>query len=115
MSVQTDRLQAEIMKNLGLMLNREFPNAKYMDKISIHEVRLTTDKRIAKIYYSVWLQDANIEKVEEEIKKHSKYIRGLLAKKINTRIMPELAFEYDKALENANRIEEILKASKQGK
>ncbi|QHX35954.1 ribosome-binding factor A [Spiroplasma sp. TIUS-1] len=115
MSVQTERLQAEIMKYLGLMLNREFPNSKYMDKISIHEVRLTTDKRIAKVYYSIWLQDVNIKNVEEEIKKHSRYLRGLLAKKINTRVMPELSFEYDTALETANRIEDIIKANKQGK
>ncbi|WP_339023201.1 30S ribosome-binding factor RbfA [Spiroplasma endosymbiont of Crioceris asparagi] len=108
-SFKGQRLQADILKALTIIFQREFLNSRYIKTLTIHEVRLTSDKRIAKIFYSTYDVNAKLENVEAEINKHLKYIKKMLAQKISARIMPEIIFVYDTALDNANRIEKLLK------
>ncbi|AHI52741.1 30S ribosome-binding factor RbfA [Spiroplasma culicicola] len=110
--IKLERAQSTILRELNLILQREFPDSEFVNSISVHEVRLTNDMSQAKVYYSSMDSEANLGDIEEELKEYAKEIRMLLASRVEMRSVPELKFEYDKSLENANKIEEILKEIK---
>lgn len=107
--IKLERTQSTILRELNLILQREFPDSEYVKTLSIHEVRLSNDMSHAKIFYSFLDINADKEEVQEEINDYLKEIRMILASKVEMKSVPELVFEYDKSLENANKIEEILK------
>ncbi|QGS51821.1 30S ribosome-binding factor RbfA [Spiroplasma tabanidicola] len=110
--IKLERAQSTIMRELNLILQREFPDTEFLNSLSVHEVRLTNDMSIAKVFYSSMDSEASIDDIKEEIKENAKEIRMILAGKIEMRSVPELKFEYDSSLEKANKIEKILKEIK---
>ncbi|ATZ21615.1 30S ribosome-binding factor RbfA [Mesoplasma tabanidae] len=103
------RKEATILRELTIIIEREMKN-DILRALSIAEVRLTNDSEIAKIYWSFLPLNNEITKelISSELEENKKTIRMKLAHKLNTRTVPDLFFEYDTSLENANRIEEIL-------
>ncbi len=77
--------------------------------ITITEVELTDDLRIAKVYYTV-LGD---EKSKAESRKGLERARGFIQREIGKRIRlkrtPELIFKYDHSIDRAAKIEQLLK------
>lgn len=111
--IKIERAQSTILRELNLILQREFPDSEYLNGLTIREVRLTNDMSQAKIFYSLLYTDADLTEVAAEINDYVKEIRMLLASKVDMKNVPELIFEYDKSLENANKIEQILKEIKE--
>ncbi|ARU91933.1 ribosome-binding factor A [Spiroplasma clarkii] len=111
--IKIERAQSTILRELNLILQREFPDSEYLNGLTIREVRLTNDMSQAKVFYSLLYTDADLKDVEAEVKEYLKEIRMLLASKIEMKSVPELIFEYDKSLDNANKIEQILKEIKE--
>lgn len=107
--IKLERTQSTILRELNLILQREFPESSYIKTLSVHEVRLTNDMSHAKIYYSSLNKEANLDELKEELSENLKEIRMILASRVEMRAIPELLFEYDKSLDNANKIESILK------
>lgn len=103
------RKESTILRELTIILEREMKNDT-LKAISIAEVRLTNDSEVAKIFWSFLpIKGISKELLENEIEDNLKEIRMKLARKLDTRTVPELKFEYDTSLDNASRIEEILK------
>ncbi|KAJ3632095.1 hypothetical protein Zmor_022105 [Zophobas morio] len=107
--IKVEKTQSTILRELNLILGKEFPETTYLKTFTIHEVKLTNDMSHARVFYSSFDANASEEDLKTEIDENLKEIRMLLAGKVEMRAVPELTFEYDKSLENANRIEEILK------
>lgn len=74
--------------------------------VSITGAVVTKDLKFAKIYYSVLSGDKT--EVLKALKKATGFFRSELAKRINLRITPELAFEYDTSIEYGSNIAKIL-------
>ncbi|MCD6161213.1 MAG: 30S ribosome-binding factor RbfA [candidate division Zixibacteria bacterium] len=104
---RTDRLSSQIGKELSnLLIDTLPPPADVL--ISITEVSLTKDLRIAKVYYSVYGDNNAIDRAENYFKDNIKRIRMELAGRIRVRFMPELTFNYDPSIEREQRISELL-------
>lgn len=104
------RKESLILRELTLILNREMDN-EILKAVSISEVRLTNDSELAKVYYTflAFNPEINQESVAEQLELNHKKIRMNLARKIQVRVVPDLQFIYDTSLDNANKIEKILK------
>ncbi len=74
--------------------------------VSITGADVTKDLKFAKIYFSVLGDDKN--EVLKALKSATGFFRSELAKRINLRITPELAFEYDSSIEYGANISKIL-------
>lgn len=109
---KVDRNQSIILRELNLILQREFLNNDYLKNITIHEVRLTNDMGHAKVFYSFLDNELSKDEIKNELNENKKEIRYLLAAKVDMKSVPELEFNFDDSLENANRIDEILKQAK---
>ena len=75
--------------------------------VSITAAEVSPDLKFAKIFFSV-LGDDKAE-VLKALKSASGFFRSELAKRINLRITPQLAFEYDNSMEYGANISNILK------
>lgn len=78
--------------------------------ITVTHAEVTADLSIAKIYLSIY-GTQNKQDVLADIQEQAKWIRHQLALRIGKqiRIMPELRFLLDETLEEAEKIEKILK------
>ena len=76
--------------------------------ISVHEVTMSPDLRIATAYVRP-LVAADNDMVVKLLASHARYIRGLLAPRIDMKFMPELRFRIDTALDYAEKIDALLK------
>ena len=74
--------------------------------VSITGAEVTKDLKFAKIYFSVLGDDKN--EVLKALKNASGFFRSELAQRLNLRITPELACEYDSSIEYGANISKIL-------
>ena len=76
-------------------------------KGSVHEVQVSPDLKIATAYVRTLVAGQD-EALLQALNRNRKYIRGLIAPKLDMKFMPEVRFRIDTALDYASRIDEIL-------
>jgi ribosome-binding factor A len=79
--------------------------------VTIPEVRLTPDLRIATVYVMT-LGGSDVKVVIEALKRNKKFIRAEVARTVNLRYAPELRFVEDETFEEATRIDRLLDSPK---
>ena len=77
-------------------------------KIGVHEVQMSPDLRIATAFVRP-LIDGDNDAAVKLLARHARYIRGLLAPRVDMKFMPELRFRVDTALDYADKIDRLLK------
>lgn len=77
-------------------------------RVGVHEVAMSPDLRIATVFVRP-LVDAKREAALKLLAKHARYMRGLLAPRVEMKFMPELRFRIDTALDYAAKIDQLLK------
>jgi ribosome-binding factor A len=77
--------------------------------VTINEVQMSPDLKIATAYVRAVKGGDNALRALE---RNRKYMRGLIAPKLDMKFMPELRFRMDTALDYASKIEEILHSPK---
>jgi ribosome-binding factor A len=97
------RTLAEIFYS-GKIFDKDLANIS----ITISEVRISPDLRVAKIYVSPLggLLDKDI--FIELLKKQAYNLRFLLTKKIHLKYSPELVFVYDDSFDNVEKINHLI-------
>ncbi len=105
MSLLVDRLSKTIQRELSMLLMKQAKDSN-LASVTVTEVRVTKDLSYATVYYIVpaFLKD----KIDESFNRSKGYLKSELAKKVQSRKMPELLFKYDEALEYGNHINEVL-------
>ena len=110
MANKQERIATLIRKNIAEIIQFELKNP-HLGFVSIPEVRVSKDFSYAKVYVS-FIKDEEI-KEGLEVLEHSKgFIRSALAKKMDTRRVPELSFVLDEGYKKEERITEILNSLK---
>lgn len=75
--------------------------------VSVHEVQVSPDLKIATAFIRTLIDGAD-QKALEALNRNRKYIRGLVAHKVDLRFMPEIRYKIDTALDYANKIDDLL-------
>ena len=76
--------------------------------VTVHEVQISPDLKIATAYIRTLIAGAE-PKTLEALNRNRKYIRGLIAPKLDMKFMPDIRFRIDTALDYASKIDEILR------
>jgi ribosome-binding factor A len=79
--------------------------------ITIPEVRLTPDLKLATVYVMP-LGGQDIKPVITALEKHKRYIRSEVAKAVNLKFAPDVRFREDVSFEEATRIDRLLDSPK---
>ena len=102
------RVNEELMKAISHIITYELKNPDVTGMISVTRVKVTPDLKYAKVYVSI-LNPKSVEETMKSLKESEGFIRSQVAKTVNLRITPELAFEYDDSIEHGEKIDNILK------
>lgn len=81
--------------------------------VTITRVEVSGDLQHAKIYVSVYGQEADKDATLGVLTKAAGFIRGEIARRLHMRIAPELVFRLDESGEYSERIEQVLKSLKE--
>jgi len=76
--------------------------------ITVPEVRMTADLRLATIYV-VPLGGRDAEAVLAALERNKRFLRGEIARRINLKFAPDVRFRLDERFDEAERIEKLLR------
>ncbi len=76
--------------------------------ITIPEVRMTADLRMATIYVMP-LGGKDLDAVVEALNRNKKFLRGEIAHHVNLKFAPDIRFRIDERFDEAERIEKLLR------
>jgi ribosome-binding factor A len=76
--------------------------------ITIPEVRMTPDLRLATIYVMP-LGGRDAEEVLAALHRNRRFLRGEIARRVNLKFAPQIRFAVDARFDEAQRIEELLR------
>jgi ribosome-binding factor A len=79
--------------------------------LTVPEVRMSPDLKLATVYV-LPLGGGEADEAVAHLDTHKRYLRGLLAKKVSMKFMPELRFKVDSSFEASARIDELLASPK---
>lgn len=112
MTRRQERVSSLIMRELSDLLNRKVQDPRVRG-VHIVEVDISPDFHLARVTYS-FLNDntTSAEDVQKGLDSAKPFLRRELNKAIQLRVVPELAFNYDPAIKEGDRILELLKSLK---
>jgi ribosome-binding factor A len=105
---RADRVSGLIQRVLSDVLNKDVADPRLKMTI-ITGVKMSSDLRLAKVYYATSGDKNNIEAATQAMNKAHGYIKKSLAKQLELRYMPELKFFYDDTFDYGSHIEQLLK------
>lgn len=113
MNQRTERLGAEIQSVLGSIIARgDIRDSRVRDAglVTITRVRVTGDLREARVAFTVFgADDATLEKVRRGLEAARQFLQGELARRLRARNTALLSFEVDRGLDNAFRVDSLLR------
>jgi ribosome-binding factor A len=76
--------------------------------VTIPEVRMTADLRLATIYVMP-LGGRDVKEVLDALERNKRFLRGEIARHVNLKFAPEIRFRVDERFDEAERIEKLLR------
>jgi ribosome-binding factor A len=76
--------------------------------VTVPEVRMTADLRLATIYV-IPLGGRDINDVVAALNRNKKFLRGEIARRVNLKFAPDIRFRIDERFDEAERIEKLLR------
>ncbi|MBI2618706.1 MAG: 30S ribosome-binding factor RbfA [Ignavibacteriales bacterium] len=107
MSVRTEKVASLIKEEVGTIFQRHFGMEEY-GFMTVTDVRMSADLKIAKIYVSVFGDAARKEKSLVQLEEQKSFIRSTLGHNIRLKFTPTLVFFLDESLDRAMNIENII-------
>ncbi|MDI6767234.1 MAG: 30S ribosome-binding factor RbfA [Bacteroidota bacterium] len=108
MSLRTEKVAALIKEEVGMFLVKEYRDPAY-GLITVTDVHVTPDLRIAKIYISI-LGSSDVKMVTMQmLENHKGEIRSFIGSHIRLKFTPAIQFYIDETLDRVDRIEQIIK------
>jgi ribosome-binding factor A len=108
------RVGEKIREELSLLLLRRV-NDPGLAPVTVTEVSVTSDLRIAHVNYSALVAKEQRPAVAKALRRSSGFLRRELGHLLGLRYAPELQFHYDDSFDRGARIDAILRDIPQGK
>lgn len=109
MSVRTEKVASLIQKELAMYLSKELSGNNELGFVTVTEVRMTPDLRVARVYISIFGSELQREKAMKYLENKKVQLRMHIGATVKLRLTPELVFYSDKSLDNVQHLEELLK------
>jgi ribosome-binding factor A len=108
------RVSERIREELSLLLLRKV-NDPGLSPVTVTEVSVTKDLRIAHVNYSALVAPEDRPAVAKALRRSSGFLRRELGHLLGLRYAPELQFHYDDSFDRGARIDAILRDIPEGK
>lgn len=107
MSVRAEKVASLVKEEVSTLFQREFNMSEY-GLMTVTDVRMSPDLKIAKIYVSVFGDAARKEKTLLLLEEQKGYVRSFLGHRIRLKFTPSISFYLDETLDEVMKIEGIL-------
>jgi ribosome-binding factor A len=108
MSLRTERVGSLLKKEISTFLNREYRDPTY-GFITVTEVQISPDLRIAKIYLSIMGDKDKKEATLRLLENHKGEIRSFIGSHVRLKFTPSIQFYIDETLDRVDRINQLIK------
>lgn len=102
-----ERANSFIQQELTLALRNQARDPR-IEPLSVSEVRLTPDRRIARVYVACYSGDEALDEGLVALEAAKGFLRSHLAQHLHWRFTPEIEFRPDRSWERGARIEALL-------
>jgi ribosome-binding factor A len=102
-----DRVGEELRQELSLLLLREVHDPG-IGLVTLTRVKVSPDLQMARVYYTSIGDDKARAETKKALDRATPFLRRQIGSRIRLRRVPEIRFEFDKSVENQDRIEKIL-------
>lgn len=92
------RMSDQIMRELALMLSEEIQDPR-LELVTISGVRLNSDLSVATVLFTMQGDAARIKQAKDALYHTKGYFRSHLGRRIKSKFVPDLRFEFDDFLE----------------
>jgi ribosome-binding factor A len=111
--LRADRVGGQIQKALSDILLKSIKDPR-LDNTIISAVKMTSDLRLAYIYYVVHGGDGkSIINAEKGFESALGYIKKNISRQLGLRYMPELKFYYDGSFDYGSKMDSLIKKVKE--
>jgi ribosome-binding factor A len=107
MSIRTERVASVIKERIAAILIHDYNNPAY-GFVTVTDVKMSPDLRIAKVYLSVFGSEEVQSKAMKMFEGEKQHIRGLVASHVQLKFAPTLQFYLDHTLEEADKINRLI-------
>ena len=111
MSNRIERANSQIQKALQEILHFHMNDPRIDDFVGVSEVKVAPDFRYCKVKIALTNEDySKADEVIKTLRKSEGFIKTKLGQMLDMPHMPKLDFVFDKNMQNAIRVEELLKS-----
>ena len=107
MSVRTEKVASLIKELMSEIIQQNFRMDEF-GLVTVTEVRMTPDLKIAKVFVSVFGDAEKKKKLLAHLEVEKKGIRSELGHNLSLKFTPSISFYLDESLDHAMRIENLL-------
>jgi len=107
-SVRTEKVASMVKEEVGTIFQRNFPMDEY-GFITVTDVQMSPDLKIAKIYVSIFGDDSRKKKSLTLLESQKAFVRSSLGHQIRIKFTPEIVFYLDETIDRAMNLENIFK------
>lgn len=104
---RTARVAHQIHAELARLLLTDV-NDRQLRSVTISDVRVSSDLRIARVFVRSLAEVPQPEAVVRALERGGAFLRARLGETLQLRRVPELHFEYDQLLDQAARVDSLL-------
>ena len=108
MSLRTERVGSLIKEEIGMLFTREYRDPAY-GFITVTDVQMTPDLRIAKIYVSVMGNTEVKEQTFAMLERRKHEIRAFIGSHLRLKFTPSVQLYMDDTLDRVEKIDQLIK------
>lgn len=106
---RVDRLSQQMKKEMAVILQREIKDPRLHSMITVSDVEVSRDLSHAKVFVTfLGLADDKVEDNLKILNDASGFVRSLIGKRIQARIVPHIRFVFDESLNEGIRMANLV-------
>lgn len=105
---RTDRLNEQLRQEISVLVRDEVRDPR-VGLATVTAVETSPELDHAKVYITALAEDEEKDEILAGLRSAAPFIRGQLGRRLHMRRIPELHFEIDRVVEEATRIESLLR------
>jgi ribosome-binding factor A len=103
-----DRVGEEIRQELAVLLMREVHDPG-IGFVTLTRTKMSPDLTLARVYYTLMGDEKAKRETQRALERATPFLRRQIAARVRLRRVPEIKFEYDRAVEHQDRVEMLLR------
>lgn len=108
MSIKTERVNAELKKQIGSIISENFSDPRVKGLVSVVKVDCDGELDQAKVYLSILGADGEEADVVKAIQSAEGFVKSILKGRVRIRAIPRLKFILDDSISYGVKISQIL-------